>query len=194
MPRAYEQTTRARTHVETRLRIVDAAVALYASAGPARTTISGIAARAGVQRLTVYRHFPDDRALLRAAWERWTSEHPLPDASPWSEIDDPAARMLLALAEIYAYFRVTEDMTAAIRRDLPELPVLQEVCAPLVAYWASARVILEEGWKLRGPRRTQLSAVIGHATEFGTWRSFARIQRLGDVEAAELMVRLACAV
>ena len=194
MPRAYEQTARARSHADTRLRVIDATVALYASSGPGRTTISAIAARAGVQRLTVYRHFPDDRTLMRAAWDRWTSEHPLPANGPWAEIDDPAARLQLALAEIYAWFRATEDMTAGIQRDLPELPVLQEVAAPLTEYWASVRVVLEAGWKLRGPRKLRLGAVVGHAVEFETWRSLARAQRLGDVEAAELMVLLARAV
>ena len=85
-------------------------------------------------------------------------------------------------------------MTANFRRDLPELPALQEVAAPLVEYWASVRVVLEAGWKLRGRRKLLLGAVIGHALEFETWRSLARAQRMGDVEAAELMVLLARAV
>ncbi len=189
--RKYELRQRARTQEETRRRIVEATVALHNSVGPARTTISAIAERAGVQRPTVYRHFPDERSLFQACGGQWMVEHPLPDLSRWAGTSDPEQRLLLALGEIYAYFRATEAMMANVRRDLPELPVLQEVAAPFTAYWASARVLLEGGWKLRGSRRKRLHAVIGHAVEFETWRSLARAQQLGDVEAAELMVRLA---
>jgi AcrR family transcriptional regulator len=192
--RKYELKQRARSQEETRQRIVDATVALHNSIGPARTTISAIAERAGVQRLTVYRHFPDERSLFRACGGQWMVEYPLPDPARWAEEPDPERRLQLALGEIYAYFRATEEMTANLRRDLPELPVLQEVAGPYVAYWASVRVVLQQGWKLRGPRKARLHAVIGHAVEFDTWRSLARSERLGDVEAAELMVRLARAV
>ncbi len=194
MPRKYELKDRARSQEETRQRIVDATVALHDSVGPAHTTISAIAERAGVQRLTVYRHFPDDRSLFQACGGQWMTEHPLPDPARWASVQDPQERMLTALGEIYAYFRATEGMTGNIRRDLPELPVLQEVAAPFSQYWASARVVLERGWNLRGRRRTRLRAVIGHALEFETWRSLARVQALGDADAAALMVRLALAV
>ena len=48
-------------------RIVDATVALHQEVGMLRTTIKEIALRSGVERATVYRHFPDERALTRAA-------------------------------------------------------------------------------------------------------------------------------
>jgi AcrR family transcriptional regulator len=194
MKRKYELKERARSQEETRQRIVDATVALHGSVGPARTTISAIAERAGVQRLTVYRHFPDERSLFQACGGQWMARHPLPDPSTWAAVADPVERMQRALAEIYARFRATEEMSANIRRDLPDLPVLQEVAAPLAQYWASVRVVLERGWKLRGERRARLRAVIGHAIEFETWRSLARTHGLGDVEVADLMVRLARSV
>ncbi|HET6171567.1 MAG TPA: helix-turn-helix domain-containing protein [Gaiellales bacterium] len=194
MPRKYELKQRARSQAETRARIVEATVALHNELGPARTTISAIAERAGVQRLTVYRHFPDERALYQACSGHWTVEHPRPDPAPWAAIEDPAERLQLALGEIYAYFRATENMTANVRRDLPELPVLQEVAAPMVAYWEAAKVALERGWEARGERRERLHAVIGHAIDFDTWRSLARRGGLDDAEVAELMARLARAV
>jgi AcrR family transcriptional regulator len=194
MPRKYEQTRRAGSQAETRRRIVDATVALHEELGPARTTISAIAERAGVQRLTVYRHFPDERSLYEACGGQWMAEHPLPDPAPWSAIEDPAERLELALGEIYARFRATESMTANVRRDLPELPELQEVAAPMVQYWSAVRELLERGWEARGRRRERLCAVIAHALDFGTWRSLAREGGLEDAEVAELMVRLARAV
>jgi AcrR family transcriptional regulator len=191
MPRKYELKQRARSQAETRRRIVEATIELHDELGPARTTISAIAERAGVQRLTVYRHFPDERSLYAACGGQWMADHPLPDTSPWALVEDPAERLLLALSEIYAYFRVTENMTANVRRDLPELPVMQEVAAPLTQYWEAAQAMLELGWEARGRRRERLRAVIGHAIDFETWRSLARQRNLSDGEVAELMVRLA---
>src|SRR5689334_23081270 len=119
MARKYELRQRAEARAVTRQRIVDATVALHGSVGPAATTISAIAERAGVQRLTVYRHFPDKRALFQACSGHWAALHPLPDPSSWPAVADPAARLELALRELYAHYRETEQMTANIRRDLP---------------------------------------------------------------------------
>src|SRR6266851_6093020 len=104
MTRKYELKQRAQSQAETRQRIVEATVELHDSLGPARTTISAIAERAGVQRLTVYRHFPDDRSLFRACSGHWAARNPKPDPSSWAAVDDPEARLRLALAEIYAFF------------------------------------------------------------------------------------------
>jgi AcrR family transcriptional regulator len=191
VPRRYELKQRALSQAETRRRIVDATVALHASLGPARTTISAIAERAGVQRLTVYRHFPDDRSLFQACGGQWMAENPLPDPSAWPDIEDPAERLRVALSAIYAYFGSTEAATANYLRDLPELPLMQEAAAPLLQYWQSVQGILASGWEARGERGERLRAVIGHALEFDTWRSLVRSQGLAESEAAELMVRLA---
>ena len=191
MTRKYELKQRAQSRAATRQRIVEATVELHGSVGPARTTISAIAGRAGVQRLTVYRHFPDERSLYQACTGHWAAMHPRPDPSAWAAVVDPAERLQLALREIYAYFRTTEELTANVRRDLPELPVLQEVAAPVAQYWETVRAVLDRGWRTRGHRRKRVRNVIGHAVEFETWRSLARRQGLEDVEAAEIMVRLA---
>ena len=82
-------------------------------------------------------------------------------------------------------------MTANVLRDTPESPVMQELMAPLREYWRTVQGVLERGWEARGERAERLRAVIGHALEFGTWRSLARTHGLDDAEAADLMVRLA---
>ena len=194
MPRKYEQRQRARSQEETRRRIVRATVQLHNELGPARTTISAIAERAGVQRLTVYRHFPDERALFQACSGLWMVDHPLPDPTPWAGIEDPAERLQIALIEIYGYYRSTEEMTANVLRDLPDSPVMQEVAAPLLQYWAGVRDVLDRGWEARGERRARLGAVIAHAVGFESWRSLARRGELSDADAAELMTRLARSV
>ena len=191
MTRTYELRERARSQAETRRRIVEATVELHGSIGPARTTISAIAAHAGVQRLTVYRHFPDERTLFEACSGHWAAEHPLPDPSAWVAVEDPAKRLELALHELYAHFRATETMTANVRRDLPAMPVIQEIAASRAGYWKAVRTVLDRGWTVRGTQRRRLRAAIAHAVEFETWQSLTRRQGLGDKEAADLMVRLA---
>ncbi|HWC30319.1 MAG TPA: helix-turn-helix domain-containing protein [Dehalococcoidia bacterium] len=52
---------------------------LHGTVGPARTTVAEIARKAGVQRLTVYTHFPDLTSLFAACTTHWFGEHPPPD-------------------------------------------------------------------------------------------------------------------
>ena len=81
-----------------------------------------------------------------------------------------------------------------MRRDLPDLPVLQEVAAPVAQYWEHVRAVLDRGWNVRGRRQKRLRAAVGHAVEFETWRSLVRREGLDDAEAAEAMVQLARAL
>src|SRR6478752_2631839 len=134
MARKYELKQRAEHVADTRRRIVEATVALHEQIGPARTTVSAIAERAGVQRLTVYRHFPDERSLFEACSGHWAAHNPAPDPSTWVALDDPEERLRVALIEIYAFYRATEGMTGNLLRDFPDSPVLQEVAAPFLAY------------------------------------------------------------
>ena len=191
MARKYELKQRAESLAATRERIVEATVELHDSLGPARTTISAIAERAGVQRLTVYRHFPDERSLFEACSAHWAAHNPAPDPSTWAALDDPEERLRVALVEIYAFYRATEGMTGNLLRDFPDSPVLQEVAAPFLAYWQTVRDVLDRGWKARGHKRALLRAVIGHAVEFETWGSLARREGLADAVAADAMVSLA---
>ena len=193
MTRKYELRQRADSQTATRRRIVEATVELHQSVG-FQTTISAIAERAGVQRLTVYRHFPDERTLFEACAGHWRAQNPVPDPSAWAAVDDPEERLGIALIALYSFFRQTEGMTGNLLRDLPDSPVLQEVAAPLIDYWQTVRETLERDWKTRGHRRKLLRAAIGHAIAFETWRSLIRQQGLNDAEAAETMVNLARAV
>jgi AcrR family transcriptional regulator len=188
--RKYEQRQRAESQADTRRRIVEATVALHETIGPARTTISAIAEQAQVQRLTVYRHFADERALFRACSAHWAAENPLPDPATWATVTDPLERLRVALREIYAFFRATEGMTSNLLRDLPESSALQETAEPFLQYWETVRLTLDRGWTTRGHRRGLTRAVIGHAVEFETWRSLVRRQGLDDLAAADLMVEL----
>jgi AcrR family transcriptional regulator len=188
--RKYEKKRRAELEAETRRRITETAVELHGTVGPARTSISAIAERAGVRRSTVYRHFPDEEALFDACSSHWEAANPVPDMAAWAEIDDPDERLRTALDELYAYYRRTERMMENLHRDEATVPVLAERFAGYRGYIAAARDLLMDGRSLRGRRRDDARAAIGHALAFPTWQSLTREQGLDDDQAAELMSRL----
>jgi AcrR family transcriptional regulator len=188
MSRRYELKRRAERQDETRRRIVEAAIELHQTVGPAATTVSEIAARAGVGRVTVYRHFPDEPSLARACSGLYFERHPAPALDRWREIPDAHERLRTALRETYAHHRATEAMMTHVLADAREHPVMQ----PYHAYWREAAEVLLVPWRVKGRRRTLLRAAIALALAFDTWRALAREQGLTDEQAVTLMLRLAC--
>ena len=186
--RHYRLQRRAERMAETRRRIAHAAVELHASIGPMAATITAIAERAGVQRHTVYSHFPDEHSLFRACVAHGLSLWPLPDPSRWAEIGDPQHRLATALDELYGYFERTEPVWTNVSRDLPALPALAKANAPVFAHWGAMRRELLSGWQARGHRSRALDAVIGHFLAFATWRSFARDEGLKRKEVVAVAV------
>ena len=182
---------RAEQEAETRLRITESAVDLHGTLGPANTSVSAVAERAGVRRSTVYRHFPDERALFGACSAHWAEENPPPDVSAWGGIADPGERLEAALAELYAYYRRTEGMFDKLLRDAPLVPVVDELMGGFRAFLAEATDVLIKGRGLRGKARDRTRAAIGHALAFRTWQDLTRTQGLDDAAAAELMSHLA---
>jgi AcrR family transcriptional regulator len=188
MARKYEMKRRARRQEETRRRITEAAVELHQALGPAKTTISAIAERAGVQRLTVYRHFPDERVLLSACSSHYEAANPPPDPGPWARIPDPEDRLRRALAETYAYHRRTEPMMTKVLRDAQVHAPTFEVRVPYLRHWDRARYALATGWGAEDQRLKTLLAALGHALDFRTWLSLVHERGLTDEQAIELMV------
>jgi AcrR family transcriptional regulator len=188
MTRKYDMKRRAKRQEETRRRIVEAAVELHETVGMARTTISAIAEKAGVERLTVYRHFPDERALFSACSGHWNAANPPPDPASWTQVAGPEERLRSALAEVYAYHRRTEPMMANFLRDAPVKPVLFEVGAPYLQLFERMRYVLATGWGVEDERLDVLLGALGHALDFQTWRSLVRQQGLNDEQAVEVMV------
>jgi AcrR family transcriptional regulator len=190
MPRRYELKRRATRQNETRQRIVEATVHLHQTLGSAHTTISAIAEKAGVERLTVYRHFPDEKALFTACTSHYLALNPPPDPTEWEKISQAERRLRSALTAIYAFHRRTEPMFTKAASDLEEIPVLREVLAPFFAYWDRVNEVLCAPWKVSGRLQTQVQAFIAHAISFQTWRSLVREQKLKDAEAVDLVVKL----
>jgi AcrR family transcriptional regulator len=189
--RKYEQKVRAEQQSETRRRIVEAVYALHGDIGPAQTTIKAIAERAGVERLTVYRHFADEGEIFAACNAHFQAETPPPDPAAWAAVTDPAARLRAALLAFYGHYRRGEGMIAKAQRDAPRLPALAAVLAPFGRFVEAVREDLQAAWPARRRRRARLAAAIGHALRFDTWRSLAHGEGLDDAEAADLMVALA---
>lgn len=193
--RPYRQKARAEHQAQTRRRIVEAAVALHLERGPAQTSINAIAERAGVNRVTVYRHFPDTRMLLEACSAHARRVNPPPDAKAWRTIDDPRRRTELGLTQLYDYFRRTEAAWANILRDAEVEPLVKEMAEKRrLADLREARDVLLAAWPRRPARRPLLRAVLGLAVDFRTWQTLCRREGLDDRTAVALMVRLATAV
>jgi AcrR family transcriptional regulator len=191
--RPYRKRRRAEQEADTRRRITEAAVDLHGSVGPARTTVSAVADRAGVQRATVYRHFPDEESLFAACSSHWAALNPPPDPSAWAEVADPDARLRRALAELYEWYERNEGMLENTSRDLPLVPAMRDAAETFRLFYGIAEDALMRGRRERGARRRRVSAAIGHALAFATWRSLVREQGLGPDDAVKLMAGLVAA-
>ena len=188
MARSYQLKQRAERQDRTREKIVAAAIELHQSQGLAATSMADIAARAKVGRVTVYRHFPDEAAMVGACSGRYFEQHPLPDPEPWLAIADATKRLRRGLGESYAYHRATQAMMMRVLAEAREHPVM----APYHAHWARAADILAAAWPLRGRQKKLLHAAIVLALSFDTWRTLVGLRGLSDDQAIELMMRLTC--
>ncbi|HET7680658.1 MAG TPA: TetR/AcrR family transcriptional regulator [Xanthobacteraceae bacterium] len=184
MTRTYTLKRRAEQQAETRRRIVEAAVDLHGSIGPALTTVSMVAERAGVQRHTFYAHFPDERSLQLACSGLAFERDPLPDAQPWRTIDDPGERLRAGLRAIYDWYERNADLTACVLRDAEYHALTREVTELRVGpAMAAYREVL--GAKLNAKQR----ALLGLALSFFTWRTLRRENGLKQGAAVAVMVQ-----
>ena len=188
--RPYEKKRRAELEAETRRRITESAMELHGTVGPAHTSISAVAERAGVRRSTVYRHFPDEAALFTACSSHWAELNPVPDIEGWQSMEDPDERLRVGLDELYAFYRRTERMMDNLHRDELTVPVVKRLFTPFRGYLSAARETLVRGRPVRGRRRDTTRAAIGHALAYPTWRSLTREQGLDDEQARTLMCEL----
>jgi AcrR family transcriptional regulator len=182
--RKYELRKRAERQEDTRRRIVEAAVDLHGTVGPVKTTVSAIADRAGVQRHTYYRHFPDDRSLMLACSGLYASRNPLPDPDPWRAVADPDTRLRRGLDELYAYYESNEPMLANVTRDAEIDPLTAEAAELRFGPGRDAiRAVLA-----KGRRSKRALALLDVALAFSTWRMLVRYGGLSRKEAVETMV------
>jgi AcrR family transcriptional regulator len=178
--RPYRLGKRAQQQAETRRRIVEAAVDLHSSLGPAHTTVAQIAERAGVQRHTYYAHFPKEWDLLLACSGLALERDPLPDPELIRGLPAGRERINRGLAQFYGWFARNEQQAACVLRDAehhqPTREIVQLRMAPAFAAAAEA---MAEGLGDRS------GALLGVSLEFACWRALARSN--SPEQAAALM-------
>lgn len=179
--RPYTLKRRAEQQAETRARIAQAALELHSELGPARTPISLIAERAGVQRHTIYAHFPDERSLAMACSGLAFERDPLPPADPWRAVPDREERLRTGFAAIHAWYARNAQLTACVLRDAGENALIREITdlrmGPTMQGWHD---VLGAGL---APRQ---HAMLNLMLSFHSWHTLAQQCGLAPEETAEL--------
>jgi AcrR family transcriptional regulator len=184
MTRTYTLKRRAEQQATTRRRIVEAAVELHSSVGPALTTFSMVAERAGVQRHTLYAHFPDERSLYLACSGLAMERDPLPDAQAWRAIEDRRERLRVGLLAVYGWYERNAQLAACVLRDAEYHPLTREISEMRFGPCMTAyRDVL--GAKLTAKQRAMLRL----ALSFFTWRTLVRESGLKQGAAVEATVQ-----
>jgi AcrR family transcriptional regulator len=186
--RKYNMKQRARDQERTREKIVTATADLHGSVGPKNTSISAVAEKAGVQRLTVYRHFPDEESLFLACSSHWLSENPPPEPCDWANEANVEQRTAAALCAIYGYYRRTSTMWRLVYRDIDEVPAMQGPLDAFHDYLGSIRDDLVAHWQPRGRKPRRLKATVAHLLRFSTWESLDR-EQLAERDMVDLGIR-----
>jgi AcrR family transcriptional regulator len=187
--RKYELKKRAADVADTHRRITEAAIELHGSIGPSRTTMSAVAEHAGVERRTLYRHFPNEADLFAACSSHYFAANPWPDLAGWREVRDPRQRLERALDELFVYYEHTAPMFSNVLRDAEIVGFARDAVAPLVAYLDEATEVLIVGRQVRGRRRQLLEGALRHALAFSTWRSLSA-NGIGRSDAVSLLQAL----
>ena len=155
---------------------------------PLHTTITEIAQRAGVERLTVYRHFPDEASLHQACQEHFFAFHPLPNLALWREVPTFPERLPFGLSELYEYWAETHEMFTSVLLDYEVDP--ERSGAGVVMFINRACDALLDGEDLSRHGGQILRAAVGHAVNFYTWRSLVRKEGLSQADAVKMMCEL----
>ena len=169
--RRYVLRARGDQVAETRARIVEAIMGLHGEIGPRNTTVSAIADRAGVERLTVYRHFKGEAEMFTACSERYLELNPPPDPTAWAVERDPMRRAQRGLADLYAFFSRTAPMFAKIYLDVDEYPSLKTIMDQFDAHLRHLADELASAWP-RDKSTRKRQTILRHAARLATWQSF----------------------
>lgn len=169
--RTYTKVRRAAAEEETRRRIIEALIELHEEVGPSRTTVSAVAERAGVERLTVYRHFPHEQSMIRACSAMYMERHPPPAPGPFEGVE-PLLAVRSTLAAVYSWYRSNAAMFSNVLADAERMESVREASSDLLGY---ADALASQLDRLFAGRSAQRRATLRHALEFSTWQSLSRL-------------------
>jgi AcrR family transcriptional regulator len=143
-----------------------------------------LADRAGVQRHTLYAHFPDERSLYMACSGLVEERDPLPDAAPWRGIADRREHLTTGLRAVYDWYGRNAALLACVLRDAEHHALTREISTIRFApHMADYREVL--GAKLSVKQRAMLHL----ALSFFTWRTLVRDGGLTQGAAIAAMVQ-----
>jgi AcrR family transcriptional regulator len=186
MSRKYEQKERATSMGRTRDRIIEATLALHSSVGPGRTSIAQIAERAGVQRHTVYRHFPSQQELLEACSQHYWTTHQWRPVECWSDVRD-AASLQRELTALYGFYEQNQDVIFRTLHDAAEDPGIEVSLRAYREYVAAVRASLVGSLASSSAGSPDLEVMIEHALAFETWYQLCHGAGATSEQAARLM-------
>lgn len=185
MKRPYRQVKRAEAAQATRGRILEAAEGLWREAGPRGTAVAEVARRAGVDRITVYNHFPSDADLAAAVWDGVVARWPRP--GPGAAEEDPEERLRIVLAAVWGWYDGVGRWLGPVLRDGPAMPALGPILGELEGSLAAAVAALEPGRR----RTAALAPTLRVALAFPTWEALRPLPREAALDLAEGWVRAA---
>jgi len=181
--------SRAKAQDATRRKIIEATMRLHEEVGPRATTISAIASKAGVQRLTVYRHFPDEQTIFAACTSHWLAQNPPPQPEDWASVADPSERVQAALGAFFRYYSSTQRMWRSSHRDVADVPALTRPMTEFSAFLTSVSSALARAMAVEPAAAARLVAMtLRHALAFSTWEDLEQ-RGLEDPQKVELAMR-----
>jgi AcrR family transcriptional regulator len=183
--RHYRLGKREGSMAATRLRIVQATLDLHSTIGPSKTTIASIAERAGVQRHTVYHHFPNLDSLFEACTLHGMETTGMPVGTAWSSIPDAVTRTRVGLREVVAWYRRNQGMLDRVLADAD--PDASDADDPFTARMRTLFALLRAPWRVARKDRPVADAVLAHALAYETWRSLSSAG-IPDDQVVELLV------
>jgi AcrR family transcriptional regulator len=189
MPRAYSMERRAERVVQTRERIVDAAMDLFAQRGAHGTTMTEVARIADVAPATVTNHFATSDVLLEAVVERLMADLQVPDRSIFAGTRSLAARVRALTAAMYAFYERTQRWFNLLGAELTEVPALARAQAD---FWRTVQGLYAEA--LVGTDDEGLvkaTAGLVHPATFGALRAAGLSVQQASALVAESLTHLA---
>lgn len=189
MPRAYSMQRRAEQVAQTRERIIDVAMDLFARRGAQGTTMTEVARLADVSPATVTNHFATPDLLLEAVVHRLMADVEIPDLSIFAGARSLPARIRALTAAMYAFYERTQRWFDLLGAELTDVPALVRAQAD---FWRTVQGLYAEA--LVGTDDEGLvkaTAGLVHPATFGALRAAGLSVQQASALVADSLTHLA---